>query len=151
MTPVTPVYTFITLTLSLFTRFSLDRYQVSAQSASGVHPARDSPLEYHIHEERSGRTPLGHGIIVDYGLDKKYPIVVQDSLWFSVLTPAQPAGLFVVDERRGYISTTQSIDRDRICPGLDQCIVSFDVAVLPIQYFQSIKVKVCISNVSGVK
>lgn len=120
-------------------------------SHGGVSSRGDTRLEYYIREELPARTVVGNGIIVDYELDQKYPAVVLGALRFSLLAPAAAAqptergGVFVVDERRGYISTREVIDRDLICPGADQCIVSFDVAVLPIEYFHNIKVKVSIA------
>jgi len=48
---------------------------------------------------------------------------------------------FVVDELTGDIHLTSTrLDRESICPRQDDCIVQFDVAVQPIQYFQIIKV-----------
>jgi len=48
---------------------------------------------------------------------------------------------FVVDELTGDIHlTSRRLDRESICPRQDDCIVQFDVAVQPIQYFQIIKV-----------
>ena len=45
-----------------------------------------------------------------------------------------------MDEKTGRVLVEERIDRDSLCPGADLCVLSFDVAVLPIQHFLTIKV-----------
>jgi len=62
----------------------------------------------------------------------------------------QPRGGLVVDETTGVLSVGSRLDREQLCPGVneqlcpgvdDLCQIRLDVAVQPMTYFQIIKVK----------
>lgn len=104
----------------------------------------ETVLHYQLLEELNSRTVVGN-IVLDYGLDRKYPEATLSRLRFSFLTLPLPRykQYFSVDELGGVLRTTQKIDREEICfRSDDPCYIKFDVAVQPIQFFQIIKVHV---------
>jgi len=129
------------LTLCFLAQFLLGR-SVPAAGASGVNPpGKETFLDYYMMEELPPRSFVGN-LIRDYGLDHQYRPAVLASLRFTMLTQSQlERPNFVVDEMSGDIHLTSlRLDRESVCPRRDDCIVQFDVAVQPIQYFQIIKV-----------
>jgi len=113
-----------------------------AVGTSGVNPrGKEKFLDYYMLEELPPRSLVGN-LVRDYGLDHQYRPAVLASLRFTMLTQSQlERPNFVVDELTGDIHLTSlRLDRESVCPRLDECIVQFDVAVQPIQYFQIIKV-----------
>jgi len=98
-------------------------------------------LEYYILEELAPRRVIGD-IVNDFRFADVYDRATVESLRFSVLKqPAFDRRFFDVNETSGRIETTHRIDRELICRGDDECVVKFDVAVKPMQFFQIIKVK----------
>lgn len=104
-------------------------------------------VEYYVREELPANELVGN-LVRDFGLDQLYSPSVLDALRFTFLTQPASAGVvdrphFAIDERTGDIFVTSNrLDREKICPRLDYCVVQFDVAVQPIEYFQIIKVRV---------
>ena len=85
-------------------------------------------------------------LVTELGLDRRYDPPVVDRLRFSFLTtPEEDAGernYFAVDERSGVIHTTARIDREQLCPGgVVDCVVQYDVAVKPMEFFEIVKVE----------
>jgi Cadherin-like len=113
-------------------------------STARLSTSDNNSLEYPIHEELPANELVGN-IVRDFGLDQLYSPSVLDSLRFTFLTqPAPPDApdrpYFAIDERTGDIFVTANrLDRDKICPRLVHCVVQFDVAVQPIEFFQIIK------------
>jgi len=131
----------MTLTLRLLSTILL-RLPLLTASKSGVNqPERETFLDYYMLEELPPRSLVGN-LVRDYGLDHKYRPAVLARLRFTMLTQSQlERPNFVVDELTGDIHLTSlRLDRESICPRQDECMVQFDVAVQPIQYFQIIKV-----------
>ena len=132
----------MTLTLRLLSTILL-RLPLLTASKSGVNqPERETFLDYYMLEELPPRSLVGN-LVRDYGLDHKYRPAVLARLRFTMLTQSQlERPNFVVDELTGDIHLTSlRLDRESICPRQDECMVQFDVAVQPIQYFQIIKVR----------
>ena len=97
-------------------------------------------LEYYILEELAPRRIVGD-LVNDFGFADQYDRVTVESLRFSVLKqPPYDRRFFAVNETSGVIETTHRIDRELICRGEDDCVIKFDVAVKPMQFFQIIKV-----------
>lgn len=97
-------------------------------------------LEYYVLEEMAPRQVVGD-LVSGFGFADQYDRATVASLRFSVLKqPAFDRRFFAVNETSGIIETTRRIDRELICRGDDDCIVKFDVAVKPMQFFQIIKV-----------
>jgi len=129
------------LTVCVLSRLVLQLLLLSA-GASGVNPAgKETFLDYYMLEELPPRSLVGN-LVRDYGLDHQYRPAVLASLRFTMLTQSQlERSNFEVDKLTGDIHlTSRRLDRESICPRQDECIVQFDVAVQPIQYFQIIKV-----------
>jgi len=100
-------------------------------------------LEYYIFEELAPRQRVGN-IVNDFGFADRYDRATVESLRFSVLKhPPYDRRFFAVNETSGVIETTHRIDRELICRGDDDCVIKFDVAVKPMQFFQIIKVRNC--------
>ena len=82
-------------------------------------------------------------LVTELGYDRRYDPPVVDRLRFSFLTtPAVfDRNYFAIDERSGVIHTTERIDREQLCPGgVVDCVVQYDVAVKPMEFFEIIKV-----------
>jgi len=98
-------------------------------------------LQFYVLEELAPRRVVGN-IAHDFRFDERYDEETVASLRFSVLKqPAFDRRFFAVNETSGVVETTHRIDRELICRGDDECVVKFDVAVKPMQYFQIIKVR----------
>ena len=97
-------------------------------------------LEYYILEELAPHRVVGD-LVNDFGFADKYDRATVEFLRFSVLKQAAyDRRFFSVNETSGIITTTHRIDRELICRGDDDCVIKFDVAVKPMQFFQIIKV-----------
>jgi len=109
---------------------------------SGVNSSeKQTFLDYYTLEELPPGTLVGN-LIRDFGLDHEYRPAVLARLRFTMLTQSQlERANFMVDKLSGDIHLTSlRLDRESICPRQDECIVQFDVAVQPIEYFRIIKV-----------
>ncbi|KAK2169792.1 hypothetical protein LSH36_7g18000 [Paralvinella palmiformis] len=105
-------------------------------------------IEYNILEELDTNTLIGN-IQTDAEMAEKYARSVLSVLRYSFLT--QPKGdeaLFAIEETTGILRTAMRIDRDRLCPGLDLCTLSLDIAVGPGQYFQVIPIRIEVLDVN---
>ena len=88
-------------------------------------------------------------LVTELGFDRRYDPPVADRLRFSFLTVPTvfDRNYFAIDERSGVIHTTERIDREQLCPGgVIDCVVQYDVAVKPMEFFEI--VKVCNDNSS---
>jgi len=95
-------------------------------------------LHYAVNEELTLGTQVAD-IIADAGL-YKYGVDALRTMRFRLLN--QPTGGFVVGNTTGVLSVGSRLDREQLCPGLDDsCQIRLDVAVQPMAYFQIIKVK----------
>ena len=110
--------------------------------------AADDPLQYYILEELPPNTLIGN--IVDTArLDNKFDPGTLQELRFKFLTKPKLGGdYFKIEPESGILRTTASIDRDVICPLELECLIKFDVAVQPIQFFQIIKVQLEIIDIN---
>ena len=98
--------------------------------------------------ERLANHEVGN-LITDAGLMRKYNRTVLAQLRFSFLMqPSPDRNYFSVGETTGVVRSTHKIDRERICPRQDDCVIKFDVAIKPIQFFQIIKVKIEIVDIN---
>src|SRR6218665_1888674 len=118
-------------------------------SAVAIAGEREPVLQCYIVEELPPGTPTGCAIVSDYGLDRKYNSSALAQLRFSFLVhPPPDRHLFSIDEEGGTIRTTRKIDREELCPRMEECCVKFDVAVRPIQFLLIIKVRVEILDIN---
>jgi len=123
-------------------------------------------LEYAVAEELPVGTFVGN-VATDAGFDRKYTSAIFDRLRYGFLTlpSAGDVVYFSIDEQTGVIRTATSIDRETACgddtrmlastfsgfsgrAGEDHCLIRFDVAVRPIEYFQIVRVRVEIVDVN---
>jgi len=112
---------------------------LSASSSSSSANAR----EFFIVEELPANSFVCN-LVTELGFDRRYDPPVVDRLRFSFLTTPSVSdrSLFAIDERSGVIHTTQRIDREQLCPGgVVDCVVQYDVAVKPMEFFEIIKVR----------
>jgi len=82
-------------------------------------------------------------LVAELGFDRRYDPPVVDRLRFSFLTTPTlfDRNYFAIDERSGVIHTTERIDREQLCPGgVVDCVVQYDVAVKPMEFFEIVKV-----------
>ncbi|ELU00169.1 hypothetical protein CAPTEDRAFT_100575, partial [Capitella teleta] len=55
---------------------------------------------------------------------------------------------FVIDRKSGVISTKTALDREALCPYIETCEIDLDVKILPVDYFQIVKVVVYIVDIN---
>src|SRR5688572_6791817 len=81
-------------------------YKVTPAPSGGI--GNETVLHYPLLEELNSRTVVGN-IVLDYGLDRKYPEATLNRLRFSFLTLPVPRHkqYFSVDELGGVLRTTQ--------------------------------------------
>ena len=97
-------------------------------------------VDYHVREELPPNLVVGD-LRNDFNFDERFDRSIFGLLRFAVLThPPADRRYFAVNETTGIVQTTHRIDREKICPGADECIIKFDVVVRPQKYFQIIKV-----------
>lgn len=102
----------------------------------------DNFINWYFPEEFPPNTLIGD-LVTEHQLDRRYNRTVLESLRFSFLIQPEPdRRFFAVEETTGLVRSVQVVDRERICPRMEECIVKFDVAVKPIQFFEIIKVEV---------
>jgi hypothetical protein len=98
-------------------------------------------LEYYILEEQPPDRIVGD-LLNDFKFDERFDRSASGPLRFVILTqPPADRRYFTVNETTGIVQTTHRIDREKICPGAEECLIKFDVAVKAVQYFQIIKVR----------
>ena len=98
--------------------------------------------EFFIVEELPANTFVCN-LVTKLEFDRDYDPPVVDRLRFSFLTtPAVfDRNYFAIDERSGVVHTTERIDREQLCPGgVVDCVVQYDVAVKPMEFFRIVKV-----------
>lgn len=117
----------------------------SSSSSSSSSDAR----EFFIVEELPANSFVCN-LITELGFDGRYDPPVVDRLRFSFLTTPTvfDRDYFAIDERSGVIHTTERIDREELCPGVVDCVVQYDVAVKPMEFFEIVKVCVNYSVIS---
>jgi len=111
----------------------------SSSSSSSSTDAR----EFFIVEELPANSFVCN-LITELGFDRRYDPPVVDRLRFSFLTTPTvfDRNYFAIDERSGVIHTTERIDREQLCPGgVVDCVVQYDVAVKPMEFFEIVKVR----------
>lgn len=113
--------------------------------SSFVQSLRNDVLEYYFREETEPGVVIGN-IIRDFRLDARYSSAALVHFRFSQM--ASPTKFFSVDELTGDIRSLLPVDREDICAHLEDCVVQFDVAVQPIDFFRMIKVKVEIIDIN---
>ena len=108
-----------------------------------------APVSYNLTEERAYGTFVGN-VIADGGLRDKYDSSTLEHLHFSLLEHEDVAvkGLFVIEETTGVIRVAQRVDRDVLCPSAETCVLSLDVQVMPLDYFEIIKVSINILDIN---
>jgi len=96
-------------------------------------------LHYAVPEELHVGTQVAN-IVVDAGL-QKHGVEALRQMRFRLLN--QPTGGFVIGNTTGVLTVGSRLDREQLCPGLDDsCLIRLDVAVQPMSYFQIIKVRI---------
>jgi len=95
-------------------------------------------LHYAVHEELEIGTQVAD-VVADAGLHQ-HGVDALRTMRFRLLN--QPSGGLVVGETDGILSVGSRLDREQLCPDVDDlCQIRLDVAVQPMAYFQIIKVK----------
>jgi len=114
---------------------------LSLQLVTGV-PTDPPRRLYQLTEEQPVGT-LVADVRTDFHLSR-------DQLRFVVLTPTGELGqtLFTIEASSGLLRTATVVDRDTICPGEAECVVTVDIGVQPRRYFQVLKLSVEIVDVN---
>ena len=104
--------------------------------------------EFYVQEELPVGTIICN-LVTQAGLDQDYDRATLAKLRFQFLThPNLDKEYFSINEQTGIIRTTNVLDRDTLCPGKDECIIKFDIAIQPNEYFQIIKIQVIIFDIN---
>jgi len=129
-------------------------------SAAGRRSGEEMVLEYAVDEELPVDRFVGN-VATDAGFHRKHSSPVFDRLRYGFLTLPGDGDLvyFSIDERTGVIRTAAVIDRETACTDgrrpiaetdddRGRCLIKFDVAVRPIEYFRIVRVRVEIADVN---
>ena len=108
----------------------------------------DHVISYEILEEQPPNSLIGN-LISDAMLDTKYAPDVLSQLRFNFLTQnSLYREYFVVEERTGLFRTQKTLDRDIMCSYETECVISLDVAIQPVEYFQIIKLSIKVIDIN---
>ncbi|KAK2165205.1 hypothetical protein LSH36_53g01012 [Paralvinella palmiformis] len=106
-----------------------------------------TPITYHVEEELSPRLLIGN-LIQDAVLTELYSAEELASLEFTFISSQEAHEELFNLTRDGTLLTRIVIDRDVLCPAEENCILSLDVEVSPVEYFQIIKINVVILDIN---
>ena len=114
--------------------------QDGAGLVSSARRQQPSGLHYAVDEELPVGTRVAD-IVADAGLHR-HGVDALTTMSFRLLN--QPTGGLVVGETTGVLSVGSRLDREQLCPSVDDdtCQIRLDVAVQPMAYFQIIKVRI---------
>ena len=105
-------------------------------------------LNYDIQEELAPNTFIGN-VAEDARLWQRYDGSTLSKLRFSFLSqPQLDKTYFAIEDSTGIIRTMARIDRDKMCPQQKHCVVTFDIAVRPVEYLIIIKVNLEILDIN---
>ena len=100
-------------------------------------------LTYNVEEELQTNVVIGN-VIKDAALDSKYEQGVLSKLRFRLL-PGKYNHYFSVNASSGILRTSETIDREIVCPQTSGCKLMLDLAIVsPVKFFQIIKISVII-------
>ncbi|KAK2165206.1 hypothetical protein LSH36_53g02016 [Paralvinella palmiformis] len=105
------------------------------------------PITYYIEEQLSPGDLIGN-LIQDAVLTELYSAEELASLEFYFISSQEAHEDLFHLMRDGTLLTQTVIDRDVLCPGKDECILSFYIEVSPVEYFQIIKINVVILDIN---
>ena len=105
-------------------------------------------LRYKIMEEQPVGTDVGN-IVTDAGLDSKYNAAVLRTLRFSLDANTGPrSGFLAVTAAGGALRVAKRIDRESICSGLSSCILTADVTIRPLRYYEVIHIELSVMDIN---
>ena len=106
-------------------------------------------LTYSVTEESPPNTLIGN-VAVDADLVSIDGGAILQDIQFGLMSQHDSStGDFTIDESNGILRTANRIDRDVMCPSLEICHVTIDVAIVkPIRYFRVIRVRIEILDIN---
>ena len=105
-------------------------------------------IRYLVPEELPGGHVLGN-LLTDSSLSSRLTPDDLSQLTFSVLpSGGTRSSVVVVETRTGVIRTAERLDREELCPGVEDCVFTVDVATGPAQFFSIIPVQVKVADVN---
>ena len=105
------------------------------------------PVVYVLREEQPNGTYVGN-LRTDVGLSSKYNEEQLAAMTFSVLRHGPHVDDFTVNSTSGVMKTSKRLDRDRICPGRESCVVTLDVAARSSKVSHITKVSVELKDIN---
>ena len=100
-------------------------------------------IKYTIEEEVPNGTQVGN-VVIDAKLNTKYSKTIIHSLQFVI----QESDQVPFEITNGLLRTSSRLDRDILCPGQENCTLSFDVTVQPPKYFLIIHISVTVIDIN---
>ena len=106
-----------------------------------------NPLRYKLYEEKS--TPeMVCNVAADAKLDLEFGQEARKEIQFEYgKIEDSNQDLFELSSD-GILSTKGRIDRDKICPGMENCVVKLEIALKPGKYFDLIEVEITIIDIN---
>ena len=105
-------------------------------------------INYEVQEELAPNTFIGN-VAEDARLWQLYDSSTLGKLRFSFLSqPELDKTYFAIEDSTGIIRTMARIDRDKMCPQQERCVVTFDIAVRPVEFLIIIKVNLEIIDIN---
>ncbi len=115
-------------------------YLGTAAPTPTTQPHRKDPLEYFVLEKLPANTPVSN-VAIDAWLPKKYNQTILSELTYVFENNDPKLYLFEIDAKTSIVKTTEQIDRDKLCPKVELCVVWIHVGVLPDPYAETIKIR----------
>ncbi|ELT88168.1 hypothetical protein CAPTEDRAFT_228852, partial [Capitella teleta] len=114
---------------------------VFAVTVTSLNKDRTNPIQYSLVEETSAS--LGN-VLEDSFVLNKYNTAKEE---FRCTFMGGDQEYFTLDAN-GDLSTLNPVDRDQLCPNEVYCNIILDIQVLPIQYFEILKVNITIVDIN---
>lgn len=104
-------------------------------------------LEFEVQEESPRGTFVGD--LSEYMLTM-YDKDVVDQLQFGFLAqPTQDSNLFTLENSPAQLRTSRPIDREELCPTMEECFLDIDVAIIrPLNYIRVFSVRIWIRDIN---
>ena len=105
-------------------------------------------VKYAIPENMEPKKMVGD-LLLDAQLKDQYDEATVGMLQFEFLQPkGQFQTYYTLEHNTGMLYTDKKIDREEICPYLEECKMNLDVVVQPFEFFQILKVHITILDLN---
>jgi len=111
--------------------------------------AADRSVTYFVAEELPVGSTIGN-VVADFALERRYSASTLATVYFEVLTAKPPgcARYLRLDNESWNIVIAERMDRERLCPNDLRCVLSYTLALRPLDLFQLFNLKVEVLDIN---